>query len=145
MLRQSTELYLISKNDSSEQNRFKDTSQVEAIVNLIEKAYQATDNAEMQKEVDELLAAMESISTATALQDIPIQFECLEESSLVKAIDTMVLVLASHSSEEADKQRKLKQIRGLIQLINAFLKAGFYTDAIMPQQSIEALKLGAKL
>ena len=40
---------------------------MEVIVNLIEKAYQATDNTEMQKEVDELLVAMDSISTATAL------------------------------------------------------------------------------
>ena len=92
-----------------------------------------------------MLAAMELISKATAIQELPLVLECVEESYLVKAIDTMVLVLASHSTEEADKLRKLKQIRGLIQLLNAFLKASFYTDAIMPQHSIEALKLGEKL
>ena len=88
---------------------------------------------------------MESVSTTSSIQEVPSAFECLEESSLVKAIDTLVLVLASHSLDDSDKYTKLKQIKGLTQLINTFLKGGFYTDAILPQHSIETLKLGDKM
>ena len=77
-------------------------------MSAIEKAYQATDNAELQTEVDALLTAIEAVSTATSIQEVPSIFQCLEESSLVKAIDTLVLVLTSHSTAEEDKKRKLR-------------------------------------
>ena len=33
----------------------------------------------------------------------------------------------------------------MIQLLNAYIKGGFYTDAILPSHSIESLKLGDKM
>lgn len=52
---------------------------------------------------------------------------------------------STDGNERGDHPHKVNQIRGLIKLLNAFLKGGYYTDAVLPEQSIESLKLAEML
>ena len=93
--------------------------------------------------MEELLRALEQNSASAKNPNLPSVLESLEESSLVKGIDCFVLAIATrYKHQQTDKYLKLRQMRGLTLLLNAYLKLGFYSDAILPYNTIEAFKLG---
>ena len=96
----------------------------------------------MASAMEELLRALEQNSATAKNPNLPPVLESLEESSLVKGIDCFVLAIATHQNQEPDKHLKLRLVRGLTLLLNAYLRLGYYTDAILPYHTIEAFKLG---
>ena len=100
----------------------------------------------MASAMEELLRALEQNSATAKNPYLPSVLENLEESSLVKGIDCFVLAIATRQKhQESDKNLKLRQMRGLTLLLNAYLRLGYYTEAILPCHTIESLKLGESM
>ena len=87
--------------------------------------------------MEELLRALEQNSATAKNPSLPSVLESLEESSLVKGIDCFALGIATRwKHQQSDKHLKLRQMRGLTLLLNAYLRLGYYTDAILPCHTI---------
>ena len=71
--------------------------------------------------------------------------ESLDESYLVKGIESFILGLVTRYASENEKIKKLRQMRCLTLLLNLYLKGGHSTEAILPIYSIEAMKLGENM
>ena len=67
--------------------------------------------------------------------------ESLDESYLVKGIESFILGLVTRNENENEKTSKLRQMRGLTLLLNVYFKGAYSKEAILPIYSIEALKL----
>lgn len=71
--------------------------------------------------------------------------ESLDESYLVKGIESFILGLVTRHASENEKIKKLRQMRCLTLLLNVYLKGDHSTEAILPIYSIEAIKLGENM
>ena len=74
---------------------------------------------------------------ASITQEVPQALELLEDSFLVKAIDSFIIAMKMDVSDD-----KLRRIRCLTQLLKAYIIGGYFTDAILSTKNIKGLKLG---
>ena len=118
MIRVSTELFQISKNEAS----VKEKVQLELLSNLVHRASQVEDGGELAATLDELILCVESAQQQGG--ESPLVLESLESETLTVAIQVLFTCVTSRYASEAERVRKLKAACLLCNCLHVSMKTG---------------------